>query len=179
VAADDDKPVMFIETNVIASSGDDVAVNGGYETFATLAKQWGFRVNHGLHTELHDDFLDTIDVYVLPATDLLLLADDKEALRRFIRNGGGLFVLSLSKDRNPQQDFVNLNGFVKEFGISYGNSVGTNANTRLANIVAGSKLTGPETFNVVESPESNINLKVENGRAEAALVFNNSDILCA
>jgi hypothetical protein len=129
-----------------------------------MAREAGFIVNHGKVLALTDEFLNEIDVFVLSITALTMTDDDKEALKRFLRRGGGIFILTYSRFWRPGIDTFNIGGFTGEFGIKFGamSKLGSQQGT----IVSGSILSGPTPAAIFRSPYFRSELNVDESLAK-------------
>ena len=114
-SASADSPFIFINTN--SPYGYIVATNSQYSSFAQIARSMGFDIDHGILNGLTDENLEDVDILVLPAPGFTLLDEDKEALRRFLQRGGGLFFMAAHRN---WVDLSNYDSFLGEFGITFG-----------------------------------------------------------
>lgn len=110
--AADDRPLIYINTN--SQIGPLVAVNSGMSEFAQIAEDIGFRVDHGFLTSITDEFLANVSVLVLMDPAFIPLDDDKEAMKRFLRNGGSIIAA------HWWSNMTAFDGFIAEFGIGAG-----------------------------------------------------------
>lgn len=173
-----DKVKFFINTNVGATPlGNLVSTNGLYAKFAELVRAEGFEITHGLLVSITPDFLETIDVLMLPIPALILLDEDKDAIREFIRNGGSLFVLGWYDTGVPWWDFSNMDSLIREFGITFGQSSG--GNRLFGSVVDPGPLSDPKDVSAIESTLARKALLVESGKAVKGATLENGQTLIA
>lgn len=170
------KPMIFINTNLGSGSSYWVEINGTYNAFAELAKESGYNIDQGYLTTIKDPRLANVDVLVLSMPGLKLLDDDKTTLRKFISDGGSLFLLVDLPSYYPWVDLTNLESFTKDYGISFGDS---SEFEDIADVVKGTALSKPEKAEKLSSPYGRVHLLIDSARAEAAAKFDNGKILVA
>lgn len=161
---------MFFDT----SGGDNLtAINGTYKSFAEIATEFGFLVNHGLLTSISDEVLADIKVLVLPVPVVFLYDESKEALKRFIRAGGVVLIIGYVF---PWTDYANLGGFAGEYGIQFG---GMQTGPQYGSVNTSSLLARPEVVNRLLSPIGRIELTVDPSLAQAQALFDDGTVLTA
>lgn len=131
------KPLLFVETN---SWSVFAGTNQAHSTIAELAREIGFRTDHGFNHQITDQVLEDLSVYLMSYPKMILLNDDKEALRRFIRAGGAFVIVGYDPG---VMDMVNYNSFLIDYGIEFyeweiGDMNGT--------VPAGCPVSGPRTI---------------------------------
>lgn len=117
-AVDDDRPLVFSNTN---GGFYGFGNNGVHLLLGRLLTSAGYRIDDGWIRSggYTDEFLADIDVLILVSSWMHLYDEDKKALRRWLRNGGGLFLLP--DIYTPGfGDGSNLDGFLKDYGITFG-----------------------------------------------------------
>jgi len=132
-AAAEEQPLVFLNSNTDVYQ---CSFNQAYTTYGRNLRAAGFRTDHGMLWGLSDEFLEGVDILILDSPNFSLLDDDKAALRRFLRNGGGLLVMVFSS----VADLSNLEGFLGDYGIRFG---ATKTGGFVADVPAGSPLSGP------------------------------------
>lgn len=173
-----DKVKFFINTNVGPNPiGNLVSTNGLYAKFAGLVRGEGFEITHGLLTEYSPDFLETIDVLMLPIPALIMLDDDKNAIRQFIKNGGAVFVLGWYDTGVPLWDFANMDSLIREYGITFGQS--SSGNRLFGSVANPGPLAQPREVGAIESSVARKALIVESGKATKAVTLENGQTLIA
>lgn len=135
-----DKPLIFIDTN--SWMGFLIAVNTGFATFASLARELGYEVDHGRHTEINRDLLKGVSVYILSAPMYFLLERDKLALREFIQEGGSVILLEWDYPS------TGLNSFIESYDVEF---LSYNNADIQASVPASSPLSGPYKCNTLRS----------------------------
>ena len=109
------KPFILLNNNTVIPDG--TATNGQYSQFAQACREAGFSIDHRyLHGGVTEDDLEGVDIFILTMPAFYLLEEDKVALRKFIRAGGGLFVALYPGFSDP----ANIDSFIKDYGISQG-----------------------------------------------------------
>lgn len=156
------RPVLFVNTN--SWLGDFVATNAGLKEFKEYAEEIGFRVEHGIHTKITDQILENISVYFLIYPKFSPTAEDKEALKRFLRRGGAVICCPWGyADPDP------LEGFTAEFGIRYA-GFRSNSGHTLIPISSDSLLGGPNPINQGVSIRSYYELLIDDPSKVISLV---------
>ena len=162
-----DEPFVLISTH--SQFGMSVATNQGYRQFANAARAAGYRIDHQKLVDITDEALEDVDILIL-AVPYTMLDDDKAALRRFVRSGGGLFVLGGPGDATGV-DLSSLDSLIRDYGLWFGISEWS-VNRRI-NIPASSPLSGPRSCSTVVSTEARVYFQMNASAAEVAAISNN------
>jgi len=116
------QPLVLVNTNCGDPSWQ--AVNGGHSMFYNRVRAAGYRVDQRRMTGYTDEDLAGVDILVLPNVGgygtPVLVDDDKEALRRFLRRGGGILICAYSMF--GWADFSNIDSFIRDYGMWFGPS---------------------------------------------------------
>lgn len=160
--ADDDKPFIFLNT---ASYIYDLGINTTQATFAQIARKVGFRIEHGVQSNLHEGFLDDVDVLILFEPNFPIVGENLVALRQWIRNGGILLAFGWNYNK--------LNGLMSEFGAEFGKPYSSSNNLV---VPAGSPLAGPRAFKKIWNYASNPITILDNTKSEAILKYEDGKI---
>lgn len=169
------KPHVFITTNSCSSYINCHATNGGYSKFAKNARESGFTIEHGQIMDITDELLESVDIFILATPPFSLDDEDKKALRRFLRRGGSLLVLTYIHDE--WDGFSNLDGFLVDYGITFGKFGGFHSYT--ANVIPDSPLSGPEPCEIIYNPYTVSFLQLDKKSAQVVARTDNGEILAA
>jgi len=161
------EPLIFINTN--SNVGSLIAINTGFSRFAEVAREEGYRIDHGFRTSITEENLEGVAVYVLPGPGFVLLDEDKIALRRFIRAGGGLIVFGWHS-----VDLSNLSSFVREFSVEI---YDYESATRTATVPASCPVSGPyPCSSLISLYRTHVRILNNNNAIAIAILDNNKTI---
>jgi len=159
----------FVLINTYSQYGSNVATNQGYSLFANAARSAGYRIEHQRLVNITDEALEDVDILVL-AVPYTLLDDDKAALRRFVRSGGGLFVLGGPGDASGV-DLSSLDSLIREYGLWFG--ISEWSGNRRMSVLTSSPLSGPRSCNTIVSSEGRGYFQLNTSACEVAAISNN------
>jgi len=153
------KPLVAVLGNTFFSEEHDINVE--LKAFAESLLGKGHRVTNVQLSRIDDAALEGIDVFVLPLPEFSLSEEDRGALKRFLRGGGGLLVLGYPGGKGIDE----VNALISEFGVSFG---AESWNDLDAMIPPGSTLSGPRKCERVGGFVPRIYLKLSAGKVEPA-----------
>lgn len=159
--AADDKPLIFV--NSASGTGWVISTNSGLSQFAEIARSMGFRVDHGVQSNLTAEVLNGIDIYILTTPNFPFLDDDKIALRQWVRDGGILIAF----------DWIDhqISSFTRQFGIEYSSFSNS---TNVLRLPENSPLSGPLKINSLVSNVGGVGISLlDPKKSEAILLFDN------
>ena len=118
-----DQPLVLVNTN--NGDPDWNAINQGHSMFYNRVRAAGYRVTQRYMSGYTDENLAGVDILVLPDVGgaaspyglAPLLDEDKEALRRFLRRGGGIMIYAYP---GGFSDYSNIDSFTRDYGIWFG-----------------------------------------------------------
>jgi len=115
--------VLFDNTHAQRAGSADWTITTGFSNFAADLENTGYLVNSLEHGPIKLEVLSKYDVFIIPEPNNPLKADEINAVKTFVKNGGGLFLISdhAGADRNNNGwDAVKIfNVFVSEFGFIF------------------------------------------------------------
>ena len=95
------------------ASNDSYSSSGNFKSVGEALQQMGATITPLTPSQRYsDEVLEGIDLVIIPGRNGLMLAEEQQALVRYVRNGGSLLVLI---DWSPQQSSVNP--VLTNFGI--------------------------------------------------------------
>lgn len=174
----DEKPSKAKKPFILVTNRSDfTAINGGFADFAKACRKADFGIDHRMLGSIADEDLEGVDIFILAVQPFSLGKDDKAALRRFVRNGGGLLMIA----HQNLSDVSNLSSFSQDYGITFKNAPPWHP--WKAQILSKSPLRGPKNCSIIgcNSPNgARFNLEVDSKNAEAvARVLEVNEIICA
>ena len=86
--------VLFDETHKSNVGNADWTVSTGYSDFADLVRRDGFRVVTHIFGEINDRVLAGVSVLVLPEPNKPFTDNERAAIQKFVKNGGGLLMIA-------------------------------------------------------------------------------------
>ena len=154
---------------------DLYTAEGGYAKFAELALQLGFAVEGRRLSKFTDGVLGDADILILPLQSFVLSDGDIGALRQFVRNGGGVFVLGYCEDMFMANEHTleSLGRFISDYGVQFAAS---SSNDAMASVDKDSPLSSPHPAAEVRSPYLRELLGIDESKADAAAVFQDGGI---
>jgi len=161
--ASQDEPLVFLNTNseIYGIGFNDLDL---HSMLGKRLRAEGYRINHGKLGDLTDEILEGMDVLILLDPNFALLDEDKQALRNFLRDGGGLVLMVCQ----GYADLSNLGSFLVDYGIRFNPK--TSQDT-LAGVLSGSPLSGPRLCRQIGYNETGrVYQLLDQGNAQAAAV---------
>ena len=159
--ASQDGPLVFLNTD---SQIYGIGFNELHSMLGKRLRAEGYRTNHGKLPGLTDEILDGMDVLILLDPNFVLLDEDKQALRSFLRGGGGLVLMVCQ----GYADLSNLGSFLADYGIRFSPQLSKDT---LAGVLSGSPLSGPRVCRQIGyNEEGRVYQLLDQGNAQAAAV---------
>lgn len=176
-----DKTKVLINSNTIDPDG--FKTNGRLKVLNKEAKKEGFTLQSESLWDVTDEILEDVDIFYLGIPGFKLLDDDKAALRRFLKRGGGLLVAGwyggVINAPIATIDNKNVESFIKDYGIRYGASVYT-VYQITANIHQDSPIAGPDECEILQAGKGRTWLVIDDKKkAEEVATTDNDDLLVA
>ena len=119
------QPLVLVNTN--NGDPDWTAINQGHSRFYNRVRSAGYRVTQLYLENYTDEDLADVDILILPDIGGMgmfhpygpyaLTDEDKEALRRFLRRGGGILIYAYP---GVFSDYSNIDSFTGDYGIWFG-----------------------------------------------------------
>ncbi len=147
----------------------------GYARFAELARRLGFAVEGRRLWKFTGGVLGDADILILPLQSFVLSDGDIGALRQFVRNGGGVFVLGYCEDMFMANEHTleSLGRFISSYGIKFASP---SVNDAIASVDKDSPLSGPHPATEVCSPDMRELLGIDESKADAVAAFGDGGI---
>jgi len=115
--------VLFDNTHAQQAGSANWTINTGFSRFADDLTALDYTVNSLEHGPIKGETLSDYNVFIIPEPNTPFKASEITAIKSFVKNGGGLFLISdhNGADRNNNGwDAVKIfNVFVSEFGFDF------------------------------------------------------------
>ncbi len=98
----EEKVVLFDDTKDETAGNADWVIDGAYSEWAEAIKKQGFAVRELSGYKITADDLKGVSVFVIPEPQNPFTSEESEAIKNFVKNGGGLIIISdhSGADRN-------------------------------------------------------------------------------
>jgi hypothetical protein len=175
VVADESAPAQKLRILVNSNTRDPSFHNlsQGYRLMSKIIGKKGHHIEGASMFGITDEDLEGFDILVLPIPAFSLLDEDKAAIRRFIRSGGGVLILAWSPSH---ADLSNLDSFIADYGIRFGKS---SNGMLISGVPDGSPLSGPNACKRIYSQSGRAFLQVDGSKATIAAQTEKGEIFAA